>query len=125
MKINDSIAARPVATSIDPVTNQVRYFQLHTDGNFYPEIDYFERFYPNHSAFFYKQLISPFCELSLIQRRDNITLLKITDEYQKVVQRRPVDFEIRDEILEKALKNKPNDYMKLEQNIERSLQMSR
>ena len=36
-----------------------------------------------------------------------------------------MDFEIRDEILEKALTNKPKDYMKLEQDIERSLQMNR
>ena len=52
-------------------------------------------------------------------------MLKITDEYQRVLKRKPVDFEIRDEILEKTLTSKPSDYMKLKQNIERSLQMNR
>ena len=36
-----------------------------------------------------------------------------------------MDFKIRDEILEKALINKPKDYMKLEQEIKQSLQMNR
>ena len=101
MKINDTMAAGPIATSIEPVTNQVRYFQLHTDGNFYLRIDYFERFDPEHSAVFYiNNSFHRFVNYTLVQRSGNITLLKITDEYQRVLQRKPVDFEIRDEVLD-------------------------
>ena len=34
--------------------------------------------------------------------------------FKKVLQKKPVDFELRDEILERALKNRPKDFMHLE-----------
>ena len=44
MRFNGIIAARPSATNVDPVTNQVHYFQLHADGNFYPGVSYFGQY---------------------------------------------------------------------------------
>ena len=75
--------------------------------------------------FFINNSFHRFINYTLVQQKANITLLKIADEYQKVSQRRPVDFEIRDEILEKLLVNKPKDYMKLEQEMRQSFQMNR
>ena len=103
MRFNGTIATRPVATSIDPFTNQIHYFQLHTNGNFYPGVNYFEPFNPEHKEVFnINNTFRRFVNYTLTQRRSNVTMLKITDEYQKVLQRKLVDFEIRDEISEKA-----------------------
>ena len=126
MRFNGTIAARPIATSVDPVTNQIRYFQLHTDGNFYPGINYFGQYNPEHNeVFFINNTFHRYVNYTLTQRRANVTMLKITDEYQKVPQRKPVDFELRDEILEKALVNKPKDYIQLERNMEESMRVNR
>ena len=105
MKFNKSLASRPIATSIDPISNEVRYYQLHTDGNFYPGVNYFEPFDPDHNVvFLINETFHRFKNYTLTQRVANITMLKIADDFQKVQQKKQVDFELRDEILERALK---------------------